>query len=126
VSTSAFAGILTYSTGVTGTRTVYRNNTPLPDAPGLQTEAKFRIKLLNDSTGGTGDSQVRFGLSAPGMTLGLAFVTTPLAERYVLALDMNTNAIVGAMVFDYLDGNYHDYRIVRDPALGTVQIFIDA
>lgn len=126
VSTSAFAGILTYSTGVLGTRTVYRNNTPLPDAPGLQTEVTFRIKLLNDSTGGTGDSQVRFGLSAPGMTLGLAFVTTPLAERYVLAIDLNTNAIVGALTFDYLDGLSHEYKIVRDPAMGTVRIFIDA
>jgi hypothetical protein len=125
VSTTAFAGILTYSTGVLGTQTVYRNNTPLPDAPGLQTEAKFVLKLLNDSTGGTGDSQVRFGMSAPGMTLGLAFVTTPLAQRFVLALDLNSGSILGSAAFDYLDGAFHQYRIVRDPSFGTVQIFID-
>jgi len=126
VSASAFASVLTYSTGVLGSRTVYRNDTPLPDAPSLITEARFRLKLLNDSTAGTGDSQVRFGLSAPGMTLALAFVTTPLAERFVLVLDQNTGAIMGSQTFDYLDGAFHDYRIVRNPGLGKVQIFIDS
>lgn len=126
VSTSVFGGVLTYSTGILGTRTVYRNNTPLPDAPGLQTEVTFRLKLQTDSTSGTGDSQVRFGLSAPGMTIGLAFVTFPSAERYVLVYDLNSEIIVGASSFDYLDGNYHTYRIVRDPAQDQVSIFIDS
>lgn len=126
VTTSAFAGVLTYSTGVVGTRTVYRNNTPLPDAPGLQTEATFRIRLTNDSTAGTGDSQVRFGLSAPGMTVGLAFITTPTAERFVLAIDLNTSIALGSVAFDYLDGLFHTYRIVRDPSANLVQIFIDS
>jgi hypothetical protein len=126
VSTTAFAGILTYATSGIGTKTVYRNSTPLPDAPGLQTEAVFNLKLLNDSTSGTGDSQVRFGLSAPGMTLGLAFVTTVLAERFVLAVDLNSGTVLGSAAFDYLDGNFHQYRIVRDPSAGTVQIFIDS
>jgi hypothetical protein len=124
VSASAFAGILTYSTA--GSKTVYRNDTPLPDAPSLQTEARFRIKLLEDSTGGTDDTQVRFGLSAPGMTLALAFVTISTGERMVLVLDQNNGAIVGGIPFDFLDGLYHDYRIVRDPSAGTVQVFIDS
>jgi hypothetical protein len=126
VSTSVFGGILTYATGLLGTKTVYRNDTPLPDAPGLQTEASFRIRLLNDSTAGTGDSQVRFGLSAPGMTVGLAFVTTALAERYVLVVDLNSGITMGAMSFDYLDGLFHTYRIVRDPGADQVRIFIDS
>lgn len=124
VSTSAFAGALTYSTS--GGKTVYRNDTPLPDGPSLQTEARFRIKLLNDWSGGTDDTQVRFGLSAPGMTLALAFVTISTGERFVLVLDQNNGAVVGAVPFDFLDGLYHDYRIVRDPSVGTVQVFIDS
>ena len=126
VNTSAFAGILTYST--TGsTKTVYRNNTPLPDSPSFQTEARFRIKLLNDGSGGVADSQVRFGLSAPGMTISLAFVTIAATqERFVLVLDENTQAILGSATFDFLDGAYHDYRIVRDPSAGEVRVFIDA
>lgn len=124
VSASAFSGILTYTTA--GSKTAYRNNSPLPDAPSLQSEARFRLKLLNDATSGTGDSQVRFGLSAPGMTVALAFITTPLAERYVLVLDLNNGNILGSATFDFLDGAFHDYRIVRDPSAGTVQVFIDS
>jgi hypothetical protein len=126
VSASAFAGVLTYSTGSGGTRTVYRNDTPLPDAPGLRTEARWRFKILADSTLGTGDSQIRVGLSAPGLTVAIAFVTTPLAERIVYVLDANNGNILGSATFDFLDGNYHTYRLVRDPGAGVVQFHIDS
>ena len=126
VSASVGAGILTYGTGSGGTKTVYRNNTPLLDAPGLKTEALFRIKLLNDSTSGTGDSQVRFGISAPGLTLALAFVTSSMAERLVLVVDLNNGNVLGSVTFDYLDGDFHTYRILRDPGAGNVQVSIDS
>jgi hypothetical protein len=126
VSRSAFAGVLTYGTLGVGTKTAYRNMTPLPDAPGLQTQILFRIRLLNDASGGLGDSQVRFGFSAPGLTFGLGLVTVVTGERYVLVYDMNSLTIVGGLPFDFLDGLFHDYRIVRDPSAGTVQLFIDS
>jgi len=122
---SAFSGVLTYGTDATGTRTTYRNNSPLPDSIGLETEVKFRLKLLLDSTGGLGDSQVRVGFSSPGVTVGLAFVTTPLGERYVLAVDLNNGQTLGGIPFDFYDGAYHDYRLVRTPGLDNIRIFID-
>jgi hypothetical protein len=125
VNTSVFGGILTYGTSPTGTRTAYRNNTPLPDSPGLQTEARFRLKLANDGTLGTGDTQVRFGLSAPGMTIALAFVTSPTAERLILVLDLNNGNVLGSASFDFLDGNFHTYHIVRNPGMGVVQVSVD-
>ena len=126
VSATVFSGILTYGTGSGGTKTVYRNDTPLPDAPGLRTEARWRFKVLADSTLGTGDSQIRVGLSAPGLTVALAFVTTALAERLVYILDLNDGKVLGSATFDFLDGNYHTYRLVRDPGAGVVQMFIDS
>lgn len=123
VSASVSSGILTY--GTAGSATVYKNYTFLPDAPGLQTEARFRIRLTNDATLGTGDSQVRFGISAPGSTIGLAFITTPLAERYVVVVDLNNGNYLGAISFDFLDGAFHDYRIVRDPGSGTIRVSVD-
>ena len=126
VTRSAFAGVLTYGTDGTGTRTIYRNNTPLPDQISLQTQVTFRLKLLNDSSGGLGDSQVRFGFSTPGVTMALAFVTTPIGERYVLVYDLNIMQVVGGLQFDFYDGNYHVYRIVRDPGTASVQVFIDS
>jgi hypothetical protein len=124
VTASAFGGILTYGTDGVGTKTVYRNATPLPDSIGMTTQVKFRLKILQDSTSGTGDSQVRIGFSAPGMTLSLGFVTSPLGERYVLILDQNAGTVVGGRKFDFLDGNYHVYRLVRDSA--GVSVFIDS
>jgi len=127
VAVSAFNGILTYGTGTGGTRTVYRNNSPLPDHPSLQSEATFRLRLANDGSLGTDDSQVRFGLSAPGMTAALAFVTNPsTAERFLLVLDLNNGAVLGSQSFDFLDGAYHTYRLVRDPAAGEFRVFIDS
>jgi hypothetical protein len=126
VNRSAFAGVLTFGTDATGTKTVYRNATPLPDSAGLETEARFRLKLLSDGSGGLGDTQVRFGLSAPGMTLGLAFVTTSLGERYVLVRDLQAGIVVGGAPFDFGDGNFHTYRIVKDIRTASVRIYLDA
>jgi hypothetical protein len=124
VFASVAGGVLTF--GTHGSKTVYKNNTTLPDAPGLQTEVSFRIRLRDDATLGTGDTQVRFGLSAPGLTAALAFVTTPLADRFVLVFDLNNGALLGAISFDFLDGLFHTYKIVRDPGAGVVRISIDS
>lgn len=123
VLATALSGVLTYRT--VGSKTVYKNNTPLPDAIGLVTEVKFRMRLKDDATLGTGDTQVRFGVSAPGMTLALAFVTTPQLERLVLILDLNVNKALGAFSHDFLDNAFHTYRIIRDASAGTVKVSID-
>jgi hypothetical protein len=126
VSRSVFNNVLTYGTDSTGTITAYSNPTPLPDAVGLVTQVTYRLKLLSDASLGLGDSQVRFGMSAPGMTISLGFITSPIGERYVLVFDQKTNKIVGGRRFDFLDGNYHSYRLVRDPTQGSVSVFIDS
>lgn len=126
VSTSVLGGALTYGTGGVGTRTVYRNNTPLPDHPSLVNEIQFRLKVLNDSTGGTGATQIMFGFSAPGLTAALTFITTAIGERFVLVLDLNNGRVLGSATFDFLDGNFHTYRLVRDPGRGYVHVFIDS
>lgn len=127
VTASVFSGVLTYGTGGGGTKSIYKNPTSLPDATHFTTEFKFRIKLLNDASLGAGDSQVRFGFSAPGLTFGLGLVTTPLGERYVYVYDLNTGAVVGGIPFDFLDGDFHDYRILYQPGVGagSVELFID-
>lgn len=126
VQRSIFASVLTFGTDPTGTWAIYRNPTPLPDSASLQTEARFRLRLAADSSGGLGDTQVRFGLSAPGYTMALAFVTIPTGERYVLIKDLNANTVVGGMPFDFSDGLFHTYRIVRDIGSASVQVFIDS
>lgn len=126
VQAQPFAGVLTYET--TGaTRTVYRNPTPLPDSVSLTTEVKVRMKVLQDTTLGLGDSQVRLGFSSSaGLTLSLAFVTTPLGERYVLIIDQNTLTVLGGIPFNWYDGAMHTYRMVRDPSAAAVLVYVDS
>jgi len=126
VNASAFSGVLTYGTDTVGTRTVYKNNTPLLDAISLQSEVTFRIRVLQDTTLGFGDSQIRFGTSSPGVTLGVAFITDAITgERFVKVLDLNNGNILGSVTFDFLDGAYHTYRIVRDVKTASMKVLID-
>lgn len=104
---------------------LYRNDTPLPDPVGLDTEVSFRFKVVTDATTGTGDSGIRVGFSALGITAALAFVTTPLGDREVRLLDLFQNLMLGAIPFDFLDGQYHTYRLYKNVAEGTVDFFID-
>jgi hypothetical protein len=126
VSRTVFGGVLTYGTDNVGTQTVYSNATPLPDAPSLETQVTFRLKLLQDSSGGLGDSQVRFGFSAIGLTASLALVTADTGLRYVLVIDQLSNQVIGGIPFDFYDGQYHTYRLVRLPGANAVQVFVDS
>lgn len=126
VSTTAFSGILTYSTGVTpGNNTIYRNLTPLTDPVSLTTRVDFRFKVLNDASSGLGDTGIRVGFNAFGLTAALAFVTTPLGDREVRILDLNTDTILGAAPFDFLDGAFHVYRLEKNVVAGTLELHID-
>lgn len=126
VTTTTFSGVLTYSVNATpGNNTIYRNSTPLTDPVGLQTRVDFNLKVLNDASGGLGDSGIRFGFSAFGLTAALAFITTPLGDREVRLLDLNTNLILGAVPFDFLDGAFHVYRLEKNVAAATLEFIID-
>ena len=124
-SSSVAGGILTYSTDGTGTRTVYRNATMLADSVSLPLDVKFRVRVLQDASNGLGDSGARVGFSSPGVTVGLAFVTTPLGERYVLAVDLNNGQTVGGIPFNFYDGAFHTYVLRRDPASASIQIRVE-
>ncbi len=92
----------------------------------MPTQITFNIRLLNDASAGLGDSGVRFGFSAPGLTLALGLITAASGDRYVYVIDMNTGTPVGGMRFDFLDGLFHTYRVIHDPSAGTVDLFIDS
>lgn len=124
VSATAFASVLTYSTS-NPTNTIYRNPTPLTDPVGLNTKVSFRLKLLNDATAGTGDTGVRFGFNAFGLTAALAFISTPLGDREVRLLDLNSNTTLGAIPFDFLDGGYHVYQLIKNVETASIDFLID-
>ena len=124
VAATSGAGTLTFGTDVVGTRAIYRNATPLTDAPSLSTAVTFRMKVISDGTFGLGDSQIRLGFSGLGVTLALAFVTLPSGGRSVLVLDLHGHVILGGIPFDYLDNMFHTYQIVRNPGQHAVTVSV--
>ncbi len=121
---SPVTGILNLS--ASNGQILYRNDTPLPDPVGLDTTVTFILKVVEDATTGTGDSGIRVGFSAMGITAALSFVTTPLGDREVRLLDLNANETLGAIPFDFLDGAYHTYRLLKNVLEGTVEFSIDS
>lgn len=114
VTSLSGGGALTFGTlGVT--RAAYYNNTPLPDVMSHPLTVRWRVKVVDDPSLGLGDTEVRLGLSAPGMTMALALVTVYTGERQVQVKDMTSNVVVAAIPFDFLDGAYHVYQIKRTP-----------
>lgn len=121
---SPVTGILNLS--ASNGQILYRNDTPLPDPVGLDTTVSFTFKVTEDATTGTGDSGIRVGFSAMGITAALSFVTTPLGDREVRLLDLNTNETLGAIPFDFLDNDFHTYRLLKNVVEGTVDFSIDS
>ena len=125
VSATVFGGALTYGVGVTPTNTLYRNATPLTDPVSLNSKVEFRLRVLEDTTLGTGDSGIRFGFSALGLTAALSFVAAPNGIREVQLLDLATNEVLTSTPFDYLDGEYHVYRLTKNAERGTLDFVLD-
>jgi hypothetical protein len=126
VTSTVFSGVLTYGSGASVGNTIYRNPTPLTDPIGLSTKVDFRLKVVNDTSSGTGDTGIRFGFSAFGtITAALAFVSTPSGAREVRLLDLATETTLASIEFDFLDGDFHVYRLEKNIADSTVDFLID-
>jgi hypothetical protein len=126
VARSVFNGVLTYGTDGVGAQTRYSNSTPLTATLSLGCQVSFTLKVLQDTSGGLGDSQVRFGFSAFGLTASLALVSASNGQRYVYVIDQNSNQVLGGIRFDFGDNQFHTYRLVRQPGSGTVSVFVDS
>ena len=125
VTATVFSGILTYDVGGTPTNTIYRNATPLTDPVSLNSTVDFRLRVLEDSTSGEGDTGIRFGFSALGLTAALAFIAAPNGLREVVLLDLEANVPLASLPVDYLDGVYHTYRLIKNSEMGTLELLVD-
>jgi hypothetical protein len=125
VTTTVLGGELTYSVGSSGATTIYRNPTPLTNETSFTTTLEFKLKLVVDSSLWSGDSGVRFGFSAWGLSAALAFVSVASGEREVQLLDLHSNEVLGAISFDYLDSDYHTYQLIRNVEEGSLDFLID-
>jgi hypothetical protein len=117
---------LNFGTGPLGTRAAYVNPTPIPDVRSLRNETVFRIRVGADTSLGTGDTHMRFGVVSTDIAIGLGFLTSEDGRRYVLAYDLTNGNVVGGLSFDFMDGQTHTYRIIRDPNTQMVEVRADS
>lgn len=106
---------LRYETMGPGTRTAYMAKTGLTDAPSLDYEAVFRIRMNTVVLGADGDSGVYVGVGGaggPGYTVGIGFDEIA-GVRYVKLRDMNSGTDVFRRAFDWNDGSFHTYSILK-------------
>jgi hypothetical protein len=125
VITQPILSTLNFGTGPLGTRAAYVNPTPIPDVRSLRNETVFRIRVGADTSLGTGDTHMRFGVVSTDIAIGLGFLTSEDGRRYVLAYDLTNGNVVGGLAFDFMDGQTHTYRIVRDPNTRMVEVRAD-
>jgi hypothetical protein len=124
VTATIFGSVLTYGVGA-ATNTLYRNATPITDPVGLTTQVDFRLRLLQDATSGSGDTGVRFGFSALGLTAALAFEANQVGVREVHLIDLQSNETLATLPLDYLDGEYHVFRLVKNVEEGSLDLLLD-
>lgn len=121
---SVSGGVLTLAIGAGGGQVTYRNDTPLTHSS-LDTEVSFRVKVAQDGSGHTGDTGVRLGVEAWGLRAALIFKTNTAGDPEVQLFDVQGVEVLGALVFDYLDGEYHTYRLTRNVGAGTLDLEIE-
>lgn len=117
---------LRYGTISPGTRTAYMANTGLTDAPSLDYEATFKVRINSATLDSNGDTGVYVGVggsSGPGYTAAIGFDYID-GVRYVKIQDLNAGVAVFRRAFDWNDGNFHTYKLVKRTATNSLSLVI--
>lgn len=104
----------------------YAKANGIPDAPSLRLEFEARLKVASFVY----DPEVETGLYAgfvssigPGVAAGIGFDALSNIP-YVKVQDVNANKAVLRIPFDWSDGAFHTYRLVRDPETDNIILTI--
>jgi hypothetical protein len=106
---------LRYSTIGTGTRTAYISASGLPDATSLDFDVTISIRINASVPGPTGDTGIYVGVSGiagPGFTAAIGFDTVS-GVNFIKVQDLNANKCLFRRAFNWADGNFHTYKLMR-------------
>lgn len=109
-----------------GTTAVYRMRTGLPDSRsiGLEFEARLRIdSFLYDPNVETGIYVGFLSNAGPGVAAAIGFDALNNIP-YVKLQDVNSNVAVIRIPFNWGDGQFHTYRVTRDPLTDSLNLSI--
>jgi hypothetical protein len=118
---------LRYSTTGTGTKTVYISPSGLPDATSLDFDVTFSVRInaaVPDPI--TGDTNIYIGISGmagPGFTAAIGFDTVN-SVNFIKIQDLNANKCLFRRAFNWADGNFHTYKLIRTAATNSFSIAV--
>lgn len=127
---SGVPDFLNYGTaGATmGTATTYRSNTGLTDAVSNDIEMTVSVRIHNAYLGEDGDSSIYVGMNGvagPGFSVAIGFEVDPLSGGcYVKLQDLKAGKPVFKRLFNWNDGQFHTYKVVREAATDTMNLII--
>ena len=117
---------LRYQTDSPGTRTVYRARTGLTDAPSVDYVATFTVRINTFTTDADGDTGIYVGVSGAtglGYTAAVGFDSFG-GVKYVKIQDLNSGTTLFRRAFNWADGNFHTYRLVRRSETDSLSLVI--
>ena len=125
---SSGAGTLTYGTTVAPMTTAYRKETGLPDATSLRFEVSVRMRINTWSADPNVDTGVYAGFLSsmgPGVAAAVGFDAIDDIP-YVKIQDVNSDVTLFRVPFDWSDGAFHSYTLVRNPITDSLSLVISS
>jgi hypothetical protein len=125
---SSGAGVLTYGTTVAPMTTAYRKETGLPDVTSLRFEMTVRMKINTWSADPNIDTGIYAGFLSsmgPGVAAAVGFDAIDDIP-YVKIHDVNSDVALFRVPFEWNDGSFHSYTLVRDPVTDSLSLVISS
>lgn len=126
VSATIVSDALRYETISSGTATVYRSKTGLPDLHGGDIDLTFRVRISSTTLDSDGDTGVYFGMSGSvgkGFTAAIGFDQID-GLNYVKLKDMASGEVLYRHPFNWDDGAFHRYKLSRNARENTLSLTI--
>ncbi len=102
--------------------------TGLPDSVSFGLVFTVRLRINSFSYSPDVDTGVYVGFlsnSGPGIAAAIGFDALNNIP-YVKIQDVNANVAVARIPFDWSDGQFHTYRVIRDPRTDSLTLSIDS
>jgi len=119
--------VLRYGTTVSGpVETAYRRRTGIPDDPSIGVEMTISMRINAYPAGSDVDTGIYAGMlskAGPGVAVAVGFDVMGDIP-YVKLQDVNANEAVFRAPFNWGDGSFHTYKIVRDPVTGNYGLVV--
>jgi len=117
------------------TETTYRTATGLPDSPSFDFEVAFSVRIQQFTLDSNGDTGIYAGIGGSvnsGFTVGIGFEEIS-GKKFVKLQNLEAadplqgipyGITVYRIQFDWDDGNFHEYKIIRNAAKNSMSLVI--